>query len=132
MKKSFLIIASAIFLIITGCVKSSPLNLNNTLVGKWILTEYLADPGDGSGKWQPADPNNPSFLELTSDGRAVSNGGTFGVYDRYQVLNDSTLQFNSSSSSDQVNMRYKFAPGSLDIYPPCIEKCGFKYKSAKK
>lgn len=48
---------------VTACKKNIQLH-NSSIVGKWKLSEYLADPGDGSGTWQPADHHIRVILNL--------------------------------------------------------------------
>ena len=67
--KQTLLLTVVIFFII-GCEKSKQVE-NNSLVGKWKLTESYADPGDGSGTWQPADAAHPGYLEFKTDGTVI-------------------------------------------------------------
>jgi len=129
MKKIVSIVVSAIIVIISGCDKS--LSENQTIVGKWMLTDYYIDPGNGSGKWQVADISNPEYLEFEFNGVIKSNKGLSQNFNRYKVLNDSVLQLSSSASANSIESKYALKSGILSIYPPCIEGCGFKYKAAK-
>lgn len=93
------------------------------LIGKWKLTEYLADPGDGSGTWQPAP--NSQFIEFVKDGTLIFS--PTGQYDskRYNVTSDSTMIF--SGDSYDYPMRYNLSGNLLTLKPQCIEACGMKY-----
>ncbi|WP_130736341.1 hypothetical protein [Flavobacterium sp. J27] len=44
---------------------------NNKLVGKWKLIEVLADPGDGSGTFNPIESNK--ILEFKNNNTVVTN-----------------------------------------------------------
>jgi hypothetical protein len=44
-----------------GCVTTS----NNQLAGKWKLSEYLIDIGDGNGTWQPATAEMQSITDFS-------------------------------------------------------------------
>jgi hypothetical protein len=52
MRKVFLF--AAMLSLVTACKKTIQVH-NISIVGKWKLSESLADPGDGSGTCQPAD-----------------------------------------------------------------------------
>jgi hypothetical protein len=96
------------------------------LTGKWKLTEYLADPGNGSGRWQTTDPSNPSYLEFRPNGVYLSHGSAT-IYDRYRIRDKEFIVLSSSSTSDSVVMRYALTLSKLIINPPCIEACGQRY-----
>ena len=104
---------------------------NEGIVGKWKLTESLADPGDGSGKWQPADPAHPSYLEFRSDGTLISTptGLPSNGADRYQLLSDSTVLFYNGTFS--IRESYNLTKTTLSITPPCFEACGMHYIAVK-
>lgn len=127
MKKVFLIVI--VFFAVTGCEKSARVS-NNSLIGKWKLSESHADPGNGSGTWQLADPLNPSYLEFKNDGTLVFSPYNIYNSDRYQVTSDSTMIFFRGSES--FNFRYTFSKTTLSLYPPCIEACGSRYIAVQK
>jgi hypothetical protein len=58
MKKVFLL--AALICYVTACKKDIQVK-NSSIIGKWKLSESLADPGVGSGTWQPADPLHPTL-----------------------------------------------------------------------
>jgi len=47
--------AFILLIAVISCSKSTTTQakLSGSMIGKWIQTAYLADPGDGSGTWQP-------------------------------------------------------------------------------
>jgi hypothetical protein len=122
MKKVFLL--AAVLFSVAACERAKPV-VNNNLIGKWKLSESLADPGDGSGTWRVADPLHPSYLEFKNDG--TLSFSPYNIYnsDRYQIISDSTMIFFRGSES--FNMRYKFSKTLLSLYAPCIEACGSRY-----
>ena len=126
-------LAFALLLVIaSSCSKSSSSGNNNSIEGKWKLIESLADPGDGSGKWQPADPSHPLYIDFTPDGRLVSTSG-FSGYDRYQLNADSTrIILKKSTGTEQLEVFYTLENPILTINPPCIEPCGLRYTRVKK
>ena len=121
--KQTLLLTIVIFFII-GCEKSKQVE-NNSLVGKWKLTESYADPGDGSGTWQPADAAHPGYLEFKTDGTVTITPYNIYNAERYKITSDSTLLF--IRSTDSIFTRYSFSKTLLILYPPCIEGCGEKY-----
>jgi hypothetical protein len=126
MKKLFLF--ATVLFSVAACERTTPVG-NNSLIGKWKLSESLADPGDGSGTWQLADPLHPSHLEFKNDG--TLSFSPYDIYnsDRYQVTSDSTMVFFRGSES--FNMRYNFSKTILSLYAPCIEACGSRYTAVQ-
>jgi len=116
-----------ISLAVLACGKKNAAVENESIVGKWRLTETLADPGDGSGKWQPADPLNPSYLEFRSDGSLGSSPQ--GSVTQYKLLSDSTLLYYTDTGP--LQLRYTLTKTALGLYPPCIEACGMHYVAVK-
>ncbi|MEP7253769.1 MAG: hypothetical protein ABI683_15355 [Ginsengibacter sp.] len=93
-----------LLLLLTGFVacKKNPLFENNSLVGKWILKESFADPGNGSGKWQKADPVNPQYIEFKNDGRLIASPVDMYSADHYKITSDSTMIFMRDSESFSI------------------------------
>ncbi|HEY5369642.1 MAG TPA: hypothetical protein VIJ75_11690 [Hanamia sp.] len=80
---------------------------DNQFVGKWQLTASLADPGDGSGRWQSADPTNPQYIEFRADSTlAYYPSGPYNSF-RFEVTSDSTMIF--SNGFVDFLMRYNFS-----------------------
>jgi hypothetical protein len=103
-----------------GCATSS----KNQLAGKWKLSEYLIDIGDGNGTWQPATTDMQSITEFSSNGNIASNDPLMKDADHFKLLKDS-IQF----TGKQPNT-YSFTllhRDTLVIRPHCVEACGFKY-----
>ncbi len=120
MKKYFIsILFSAA--IVSACNK---ILSKSGLIGKWKLTEYLADPGDGSGKWTPAQ--QPTTIEFTESGQVRENNK---ISASYKILSDSVLEWTSATA--KVNTYYKIDGNQLYLHPPCIEACGEKYIRSK-
>jgi len=124
-----ILLTAILALAICACGKKSATVVeHDSIVGKWKLTESLMDPGDGSGKWQPADPAHPSYLEFKSDGTLTSNNPTVPTT-RYKLTSDSTLLI--YRPTDSLSYRYHFAKSTLSLTPPCIEACGMHYAAVK-
>jgi hypothetical protein len=107
-------------------VKAGPTQLQ----GNWTLVQTLLDPGDGSGRWQPAAPSTK--LGLNGDGTV--SGTTFPQYASYTIKDSVTLTFSQSDKSIQ-NYRYHISHDTLSMSPDgparCIEACGIRFKKDK-
>ncbi|MDD3788879.1 MAG: hypothetical protein PHO94_09315 [Petrimonas sp.] len=57
--------------VLFSCDKSDDTE-NTELIGKWKLTEVLADPGDGSGTFHKVSSNKT--IEFQPNGAITSNG----------------------------------------------------------
>ncbi|MEO9021900.1 MAG: hypothetical protein ABI237_04245 [Ginsengibacter sp.] len=102
---------------------------NNGIIGKWKLTRFLADPGDGSGTWQPADLFKPQYLEFTADGMLIYSPTNPNNLERYNVTSDSTMIF--SRNNEDLSIGYHVAGNILTIHFPCFEPCGLEYIAVK-
>jgi hypothetical protein len=109
-----------------GCEKSDS-DGSRGITGHWNMTEYMIDPGDGSGQWTPADSMASSAISFSADGKFSANNYFFSGYNRYSIENDSVLVFGSTTTNSSVSTRYSLKDSRLEIYPPCIEGCGFKF-----
>lgn len=105
-------------------------NQENNLQSKWKLTEVLADPGDGSGTFQPIESD--LTIEFYNDGTLKSNGllcymalesseetsGTYSIVDNTISPDncDHSLDFTIDSENSRLIISY-----------PCIEPCGLKF-----
>lgn len=107
------------FGLIAGC---ATMNETSSLAGKWKLTESLADPGDGSGKWNAV--TNESYLTFNTDGSVSSTDSP--NFQTYKVLDSVKLEFTLNDGRKQV-VSYKTEGSTLTLTPQCIEACGSKY-----
>ncbi|MBS1596865.1 MAG: hypothetical protein JST75_01465 [Bacteroidetes bacterium] len=123
MMKKIFILPVCIFLLVSCDKNIKPIS-RDSIIGKWKLTETLADPGDG-GTWQHADSNHPVYLTFNADETLTATPGSPYNAIRYKILSDSTMLF--IRTMDTLQMRYVFLQTSLAIYPPCYKACGQKY-----
>lgn len=121
--KKIILLAIVVFSV-TACKKNAR-SENSSIVGKWKLSESLADPGDGSGTWQAADPLHPRYLEFKKDGTLSISPNNIYNADHYQLTSDSTMIF--LRGAENFPFRYHFSETILILYPPCDEPCGEKY-----
>jgi hypothetical protein len=120
----------AVILFFSGaCKKSSTQSGNSSIIGKWQLSEYLADPGDGRGTWNPVDSSNPSYLEFKADGTLVSTPNTTNSWDHFQLTSDSSVIL--FRGSDQFIKAYHISNTILTLSGGCIEACGERYIPAQ-
>lgn len=128
-----LLSVAAICVGMVACTAENPEDREDGLTSKWQLMEQLADPGDGSGTFQPVlSQKTVSFYE---DGSVVSNGSL--CYMTTDVGNGSDGTFNSLDSTILVNgcdfsppfpLTIEIVDGYLVLNYPCIEACREKYE----
>jgi hypothetical protein len=83
---------------LVACTKSS--DNNSSIIGRWKLTETLADPGDGSGTWMPAITNY--IIQFNNDSTAYENPvNPYRNINSYSVTSDSTLTMFYSDGTSQ-------------------------------
>ncbi|HYC27652.1 MAG TPA: hypothetical protein VEB42_02535 [Chitinophagaceae bacterium] len=124
--KYLAIILSAVMIL--SCKRTvCPVETDSTLVGKWKFIEYLMDPGDGSGTWQPAQANQ-TYVQFNADGSMSSDLGMLTGYTRYEIQPDSSLLLTTPPATNSFPLRFKITGNTLELNPPCFEKCGFKFR----
>ena len=126
--KNFILLTAILFSL-AACKKIVSQNSNSSLIGKWQLSEYLADPGDGSGTWHSAASMNPSYLEFKDDGTLNVTPYSVNNWDHYQLTSDSTITF--LRGSDQFIRWYHYSKTLLTISGGCIEACEERYIPAQ-
>ncbi|MCU7547545.1 lipocalin family protein [Chitinophagaceae bacterium LB-8] len=94
------------------------------LVGKWKMTQYYADIGDGKGNWQEADQQRT--IEFRKDGVFIDsehkNAG------RYVLLDSTNIKVVPEDTTKAYNVKIiELNDTSLVLRPNCIEGCGEKY-----
>ncbi len=115
-------------LLLTHCAPT-PDPATRALTGTWVLTEQLADIGDGSGTYQPVDSDRK--LVFQADGTVTSNfnfcnpidGGT-RLRSAKWSLEDGQLQ--PDCRADRP-LPFRLEEGVLTLTPFCIEACGERY-----
>ncbi len=123
MKTKMRYIACILLTIAIGCSKSTTQTGKDSIVGKWLEIQYLADPGDGSGTWQTYS-GNKSYLIFNADSSGESSGTPSLKY--YHLLSDSTLTLEFDNGNSFLNS-YKIENNTLTLTGGCIEACGSKY-----
>ncbi len=128
--KNILLLLAAVALL-SACHKEDCSDSEDRLLGTWELVEVLADPGDGSGTFQPVDSDKTVTFKrnnvITSNGDLCSlaqdiGTPTSGTYS----LTDGTYTASSCANSNWVH-RFEQQGNVLIIFHPCIEACQTKY-----
>lgn len=106
---------------------------NNSIVGRWKLSEYYFDIGNGSHEWQK--PDGLYTIEFKANGDYVTIGNAGTVTGKYFIIDSSNLKFVETPPSP-AHLTYRYSLNSnnseLILYPPCIEGCASKYVAVKK
>lgn len=120
--KTFLI--SSVFF--SSCAKE-PEVVKRTIAGNYLLTELLADPGNGSGTFTAVSSSKTLTFgtnnSINSNGDICSMGSdanqpSFGTFS----LQDSTISVNNCFVID-----FELNGNELILSYPCIEPCKAKY-----
>jgi hypothetical protein len=131
MKISTILIFS--FLVLLSCEDKQiePTNFQ----GNWKLSEVLADPGDGSGTFQPVDNDDTILLfenltfttnfNLCSQmSQSQAKSGEYDTTNMVFIVDDCNLSNGSKT-------KYSFELNDLNqlilYYPMCIEPCASKF-----
>ena len=130
--KISLLLLLALFL---ACDKDDVVPENPDLIGTWHLIEQYADPGDGSGDYEPIDSDfqvtfdedgffsaNGEMCGMSSD----TNGSATGTYDE----ENGALEVDDCAFVG-IGITFEIKEGHLFIYYPCIEGCGQKFEKNK-
>ena len=131
-----------LIVILSSCTSNESTPTDETgLIGKWKLIEQLADPGDGSGKFQPI--SSKRVIEFFNDGTVSVNGDlcfmtsevgktVTGTYMKTSD-NNSDTQYEgeiipNSCSSRSAKVYFDLSTsGDLLLWYQCIEGCGQKF-----
>jgi hypothetical protein len=128
MKSRYILFFSALVLVFASCKKVSE---DPTLINTWKLMEVLADPGDGSGTFQPV--TSDKTISFFADGTVTSNGnlcqmstetgtGSAGTYSEAEM----SITPDNCGFAPFV-MTYELDGANLILSYPCFEPCREKY-----
>lgn len=104
-----------------------------SLIGNWRLIELLADPGDGSGTFQPI--TSDKTLTFNSNGEITSNQSLCNLLNNDPTSNSGTystitgnINVPSCFNNSPLSIGFEISnEGNLIIAYPCIEGCMEKY-----
>jgi hypothetical protein len=102
------------------------------VIGQWKLIEIYADPGDGSGTFQPVESGK--MVTFRKDGTVSSNGSicmlstesnnpTSGTFS----LLESTITSPECVGGPELNIHFELINSKLIMRYPCFEACEEKY-----
>lgn len=120
-----LILLAIISSIMLSCRSTKP----TEIYGKWRLKETLSDPGDGSGRYQPAG-NDHIFLIFKKSGRISGTALPDAV--RYNRIDSAKIQVSFKTGRQLINYHYILSQDFLTLIPPCIESCGLRFERVNK
>ena len=126
MKLTLFLLLSVLF---SSCSQEEGPGIESAITGKWKLIEFLSDPGDGSGVFQPAtiDKTITFFSDLTFESSSsmcnLNDGGSQGYYD------PETMIITPENCTFQIT--YKLENSKLILYYPCKEPCAEKYEKVE-
>jgi hypothetical protein len=114
-----------------ACKKSSTSPpVNNSIVGKWKMTEYFFDTGDGNAAYRPVDSLNTTYIEFKADGSMIMAPKDLYSTDRYKITSDSTMDL--GVDPEKYTLRYELTPGMLTIHGPCYVPCAQRFVPSDK
>ncbi len=125
-KYSFLYL---IIFCLSSCTSANEENSTMIEIGSWKLIAILADPGDGSGIFQPVLSDKTITFETNrtisctgnlcdlSIGSSLNTSGTYSS-------NNATIQ---TTNCNQLQLTYEIKGNTLIINYPFIETCKAKY-----
>lgn len=142
MKKRFiLLLVSTLLSCASALEETPPVNLtgNAGLVGTWKLVEYLADPGNGRGTYQPVNGRFTEIVEFRADGRFI---GTTDLglsqaqrFEYYKVIDGQRIELiyktNTANRPTQIWWYSDLTASTLTLSYGCIEPCRGKYVRVK-
>ncbi|MCF0069817.1 hypothetical protein LZD49_04995 [Dyadobacter sp. CY261] len=106
---------------------------NNGLVGKWKITEYLGDPGDGSGTYHEVKDAAAHVIEFRENGEFVETKGieqsSAQLFDAYKILDDKRIEMIPVDKNAPSHIWYysELSAGKVTLSYGCIEACSGKY-----
>ncbi|MFC7357503.1 lipocalin family protein [Jejudonia soesokkakensis] len=135
MKKLSLLLLLSIFIVSCASEDKTLEFTADNLIGTWKLVEAYADPGDGSGTYQPV--TNGYTFTLNSDGTFTSEriseceSGTYSIQENAKLV----FQFDCENYSEIFVDTAKFDGSKLVTSPlspiVCTDGCGNKFKKIK-
>jgi hypothetical protein len=130
-------------MLLLGCSDDDKVVFDNEsdLLGRWLLIEQYADPGDGSGEFRKVESDK--VIRFFDDGTYTSNGtlcfmgveSTEEVSGTYEINDMDLSQFSSENfivpedcTFEASNVFIHLEGDKLILSYLCIEGCGQKYR----
>lgn len=116
-----LVFSVAIF----ACEKKDPgTDGPGEIYGRWKLRETLADPGDGSGKYEKVT-GKTKYLVVDASG--TMSGDALPDLQSFKILDSVRIEVFSKTYMKSLPYMYKVSAKTLTLNPPCFEGCGFRF-----
>lgn len=108
---------------------SEEVAVDQSEVGTWRLIEVLADPGDGSGTFQPVISSKTVTFETNGTVSCLGNLCNLSIASSPQTTGTYLRNTRSitTSNCNQLQLTYEIAADVLIINYPFIETCKSKY-----
>ncbi|MGB0177658.1 MAG: lipocalin family protein [Owenweeksia sp.] len=125
------LIALGVFLCLAlACGKGKNDNSNSlktSFTGTYQLKEVLADPGDGSGTFQPV--TSSKTITFTTNGTVSSNGDlcNMSVDSNTPTSGTYSLADSSITVTNCMKLYFEVSGNELIINYPCIEPCRARF-----
>ena len=129
MKKIVLLLLAVVGVIYVSCKKSDNNNDGpGEVYGKWKLTEAMSDIGNGTGKYTKVNGKIKYLtLEKSADKAGNFKGDAFPNLFSFRILDSVKMQVYSNNYQMPLTFYYKVSAKSLELNPPCIEGCGYRF-----
>lgn len=129
MKKILLLLLATVCIIYVSCKKNTmDKDGPGEVFGKWKLTETMFDPGDGSGKYKKVTGDAKYLtLDKSADKAGKFSGNAVPDLYAFRILDSVTMEVFSNTYKTPSTYRYKVSAKYLQLNPPCIEGCGYKF-----
>ena len=103
-------------------------DVTTELLSRYQLIEILADPGDGSGTFQPV--TSDKVIELRSNNTITSNGDICSMSTEANTPTSGTYSLTDSTvhTSNCHQMNFELSEHELIIIYPCFEACQAKFE----
>lgn len=134
MKKLSLLLLLTIFMVSCASEDKTLEFTEDNLIGTWKLVESYADPGDGSGTYQPVA--NGYTFSLNNDGTFTSERIPECEFGTYRIESARLFfMYDCPEYTETFEDIAKFEGSRLVTSPlspsACIEGCGSKFKKIK-
>jgi len=125
MKKVLLLLLAIAGLLYVSCKKTDKDNDGpGEVYGKWKLIETMQDPGDGSGRYKKVS-GQAKYLTLDKSGKF--EGDAIPELLTYKILDSVKMEVTNKNYNKTLIYGYKVSAKSLQLNPPCIEGCGYRF-----
>ena len=126
MKKITILVFITAFIACEKAETNEPFITDNSLFGKWVEYENYISPGT-AWNWNAA---NNITVTLKPDLTYTSNNDNYfwGTNGSIENLTDSTFSLKSPLYNSGLKCYYKINNGVLEVWYPCIEGCGSRFK----